>query len=52
MTKANYKVFLAVSKMRRQKIKDYHATGKTMAQVAEKFSISRGRAWQIVRDYK
>jgi hypothetical protein len=38
--------------MRRQKIKDFYAKpGISLKDVAAEFSISRGRAWQIVRDY-
>jgi DNA-binding NarL/FixJ family response regulator len=36
---------------RRLQIKDMHAAGKTMAEVAAQFRISEGRVWQIVRDY-
>ena len=37
---------------RDQRIKAAHATGKTMAEVAAQFRISKGRVWQIVRDYQ
>lgn len=46
-----YKSWLVRQAQRRAQIKAFHASGKTMAEVAAQFGISRGRAWQIVRNY-
>lgn len=51
MNAKKYRNWMAKQALRRQKIKDFHATGKTLREVAYQFRISRGRVWQIVRDY-
>ena len=52
MNGKKYKQWVERQRARREQIKNFHASGKTMAEVAAQFGISRGRAWQIVRDYK
>ena len=57
MNAKKYRNWMAKQATRRQRIKDFHAGGKpaggkSMAEVAAQFRISRGRAWQIVRDYQ
>ena len=52
MNGKKYKQWMERQKSRREQIKAFHAGGKTLAEVAVQFGISRGRAWQIVRDYK
>ena len=56
MNAKKYGRWMAKMERRRRKIKDFHAGGpkvggKSMAEVAAQFGISRGRAWQIVRNY-
>jgi hypothetical protein len=56
MNAKKYRNWMVKQALRRQRIKDFHAGGpkvggKSMAEVAAQFRISRGRAWQIVRDY-
>lgn len=52
MNGLKYQKKRAAKAKRRQKIKDFYATGGvSLADAADKFGISRARVWQIVRDY-
>lgn len=54
MSAKSYRLWLAKQAKRRQEIIDFYDNGRaiSLAAVAKKFKISRGRAWQIVRDYR